>query len=154
MSYGQYSYASTAGARYTVAEQTPYTAAGKAKRWGHNRVVYTLADGTVAYRLHMTDIVLVKDWPDGTVVININTGGWNTLTTRKAIGEALGLALKARGMDGGVYTTWPKRKSSLPNSLRIFRNNPFEVLAAVEFTNAAVVHIQPDGKVEATAIFY
>jgi hypothetical protein len=88
---------------------------------------------------------------DGGAVLHINTGGWNTLTTRKAIGEALHLALGARGLGGDAGVTYPKRKGSLPQMLRIFRCNPFEALASVQFTNRAVVTILPNGEVTATA---
>jgi len=44
---------------------------------------YLYADGRIGLRLHYTDVVTL--YPDGTEVIN--TGGWNTVTTKAFIAE-------------------------------------------------------------------
>lgn len=51
----------------------------------HSTVEYLRVDGTRVVRLHKTDIVTVRT--DGTVVLN--SGGWNTVTTRDRINDQL-----------------------------------------------------------------
>jgi hypothetical protein len=50
-----------------------------------NTVEYRLTDGALRVRLHSTDI-LMRD-PEGN--ITLDTGGWNTMTTRGRINDAL-----------------------------------------------------------------
>lgn len=55
------------------------------KKTAHNEVTRIYTDGTVVCRLRETDIVTI--YPHGP--IDINTGGWNTRTTRRHIVDFL-----------------------------------------------------------------
>ena len=55
------------------------------KRIANNTLEVNYPDGRKAYRLHDTDIVTYM--PDGTIVLN--TGGWDTMTTRARMSEYL-----------------------------------------------------------------
>jgi hypothetical protein len=57
----------------------------KTERTGHNEVKRTLSDGRVIYRLRETDIITF--YPTGIVLIN--TGGRNTMTTRRHLMDIL-----------------------------------------------------------------
>lgn len=57
----------------------------KAKRTGHNEVTRWYDDGTVVVRFYETDIV--RRYPSG--AIEIDTGGWPTVSTRTHINDAL-----------------------------------------------------------------
>jgi hypothetical protein len=57
----------------------------KSRLIDHNTVEYERANGERVIRLHLTDIVTYRT--DGTVVLN--TGGWNTITTRDRINKQL-----------------------------------------------------------------
>jgi hypothetical protein len=52
------------------------------KKIDNNTIMYTDQDNWLCYRLHNTDVVKRK----GNTVI-INTGGWDTLTTRDRINK-------------------------------------------------------------------
>lgn len=51
----------------------------------HNTVEYMRENGDRVIRLHLTDIVTFK--PNGTIILN--TGGWNTVTTRDRINKQI-----------------------------------------------------------------
>ena len=53
----------------------------KTEKSAHNEVTMTHANGTVVCRLRRTNIVTITD--GGAVLVN--TGGWNTLTTRRHV---------------------------------------------------------------------
>lgn len=55
------------------------------KRWRNNGWTWVEPNGDVVYSLHRTEIVVGH--ADGS--ITINNGGWNTVTTKRAINEAL-----------------------------------------------------------------
>jgi hypothetical protein len=50
----------------------------------NNTAISRNADGSIVVRLHSTDVVTVAT--DGTVTLN--TGGWNTVTTRARMNQA------------------------------------------------------------------
>lgn len=86
----------------------------EARKAGHNRMIYTRADGRRAFRLIHTDVVTVL--PSGRVLIQ--TGGWASMTTRRAIMEGLealgckGAYTSHTGSDGRAY---PKAKRGVWN---------------------------------------
>lgn len=85
MGYGQYSNAFTAGRKWKPLEQLSGERWEDYRKAGHNRVLWLHEDGSVRFRLHLTDVVI---WhKDGSVTVQ--TGGFETVTTRKAITEAL-----------------------------------------------------------------
>lgn len=65
-------------------------------------------DGSVAVRLHETDVVVIH--PDNTATLN--TGGWYTYTTRDRISQYspvnVGGKCTTRSWDHGEWCVWPK----------------------------------------------
>lgn len=84
MGYGQYSIGS---GRLTKDELLRDVAPGylRATKWGHNRLKVVYADRTL-YRLHHTTVVAVYR---ASGAIAVNTGGFDTITTKRAIAEAI-----------------------------------------------------------------
>lgn len=85
--FGQYSRGST---RHTKADQVSYAVqqgldVASAKRAGHNRLEFTLVDGTRCFMLHQTVIASLS--PKG--LLTLDDGGWATMTTRRAMADAL-----------------------------------------------------------------
>lgn len=97
MGFGGYSEARTAGARHNLDDYRRRFGRDGAtvKMAGHNRCWLNYPDGTVAYVLHTTPVATFH--PDGTVTLR--DGGWPTMTTRRAMQEAL----RARGFRLWVY---------------------------------------------------
>lgn len=105
--FGQYSYSENAGRRYTKEELASFARWEKdpenggvyfpgrltqTKKAGHNRLLYTRDDGTRGFMLHQTTVA--QTTADGRVLIQ--TGGWASMTTRRAILEGVE-ALDAAG---------------------------------------------------------
>lgn len=84
MGYGQYGIGS---GRLTKHELLRDVAPGylRATKWGHNRLKVVYAD-RILYRLHHTTVVAVYRAGGA---ITVNTGGFDTITTKRAIAEAL-----------------------------------------------------------------
>ncbi len=80
--FGQYSYNGVG--RLTKEQLTPSLAAASRKA-GHNRVIWTRANGEQRYRLIGTDVVV--RYPDGTFLLD--DGGYPTMTTRRAMLQGL-----------------------------------------------------------------
>lgn len=123
--YGQYSY--ERADRLTKLEMMPYRAV-KAKKAGHNRIVWHDANGDRHFRLIHTDIMTAH--ADGRVTIR--TGGWNTMTTRRAIAQAaVALNLPFR------LTVWGDKKSGKANVLHTHNdwNNPIRFDSEVTLTS-------------------
>ena len=76
-----------------------------------NTLDYTLADGTRRIRLHQTDVVTIH--PNGGVTLN--TGGWNSHTTRARINEFapahIGVYTDKGNIHVNVTTQWETRES-------------------------------------------
>lgn len=109
MGFGQYSYDSPG--RLTLDQIVPSWNAADARKAGHNRATYTYTPtGERRFRLIHTDVVTLS--PRGE--ITLDTGGYNTKTTRAAFVQgliALGvLATRADGYTDAagkpVATTW------------------------------------------------
>lgn len=113
MAFGQFSGASMAGKRWTVAEQLSgaWAKPGTAKRVGHNRVAYTDLHGNRCYRLHLTDVVMVA--PDGTV--KLQDGGFATITTRRAMTQGL----RHFGIES--FSVWGWKKGEYRHTLCDYR---------------------------------
>ncbi len=94
-----------------------------------NTLDYTGQDGTRRVRYHDTDVVTVK--PDGTVILD--TGGYNTLTTRDRINSAKAVPVR-------VYTD----KGTI-HARPLAPGESYAWSGGVPFENTAV--ITPDGKV-------
>jgi len=65
-------------------------------------------DGSLAIRYHQTDVVLVA--PDGTIVLN--TGGWNTNTTKNRMNQAssqFNLGYQVWQENGKWFVRWNKK---------------------------------------------
>jgi len=85
---------------------------GKAlsKRIANNTLEIQYPDGSTAYRLHNTDIVTYK--PNGDIVLN--TGGWNTVTTRARMNSYLPQGLRVQRRKGESFIVDTKNNSLLP----------------------------------------
>uniref|UniRef100_A0AB74UN48 Uncharacterized protein n=1 Tax=Caulobacter phage BL57 TaxID=3348355 RepID=A0AB74UN48_9VIRU len=85
MAFGQYSHTpQVRRSKRDMVASLPadvQAALASAKLAARNTLDYTTSDGTRRVRLHDTDVLTMT--PDGRVMIN--TGGWNTLTTRDRI---------------------------------------------------------------------
>lgn len=92
--YGQYSY--NGAGRLTKSEIVP-SIANKAKKVGHNRVVWSYGPNKTMYRLIGTDVV--TRFADGTFMIT--DGGFATMTTRRAMMQ--GLKELGCEMNPGIY---------------------------------------------------
>lgn len=99
-----------------------FTKAGKSqsKKIANNTLEINYPDGRKAYRLHDTDIVIYHTNGD----IELNTGGWDTLTTRARMNDYLPADLgiiREKGMSWvvdkrGCENCWDKKASRLPLS--------------------------------------
>lgn len=94
-----------------------------------NTLDYTTQDGTRRVRYHDTDVVTQA--PDGTVILN--TGGYNTLTTRDRINSAKNLKVRVYSDKGTIHA----RPLNEGESYAWSGGVPFETIA----------RISPDGKV-------
>lgn len=132
--------------RATVAGRYGDKAANTVKRWRNNGVTFLYThEGRlrVAYLLHSTAIIEMGADVGG-AFIKVNTGGWNGITTRRAIDEAM---QGANGMMGRVYFTGVsvphhRRKNRLANSAHIGVDG---IRHQVEFENEIL--IRADGTV-------
>ena len=94
---------------------------GTIKRWRNNGVTYSKDDDSVGFMLHNTEIVnILESWPHGHTRITLDTGGHNTVTTRRAMNEVM--------VWGAVY----QRKHRL-------------YFDGVEFYQRIVKTVSPDG---------
>lgn len=99
--YGQYS--ETGGFRRTKNDMVAHLPCGyrDARKAGHNRLIWTDAEGGRHYRLHRTDVVSVS--PDGWTM-TLADGGYATMTTRRAMAQGMAaLVPAAAGKYWGVY---------------------------------------------------
>lgn len=79
------------------------------KKVGNNTVLYVRKDGTNVYRLHQTDIIEVR--PDGSIMLN--SGGWQTSTTRDRLNNTLRPVQFQVSQDKRVWTIHFKGQSFL-----------------------------------------
>lgn len=99
--YGQYS--ETGGFRRTKKDMVAHLPCGyrDARKAGHNRLIWTDAEGGRHFRLHRTDVVSVS--PDGRTM-TLRDGGYETMTTRRAMSEGMqALVPAAAGKYWGVW---------------------------------------------------
>lgn len=112
MAFGQYS-ANSPG-RLTLAQIVPDDLAPVSrKKAGHNRALWTDERGVQHFRLIGTDVV---SYDPARGAVTVDTGGFATPTTRKAIGEAfgaLGLTPQRVWKDGAYQTV---REGLLPGA--------------------------------------
>lgn len=101
----------------------------KAALVARNTLDYTTADGTRRVRYHDTDVVTVK--PDG--VVELDTGGYNTLTTRDRMNHYGGHNVRVYTDKGTIFARPLKTDESYAWS------------GGVPFRDKAT--ISPDGKV-------
>lgn len=73
------------------------------KKIANNTYLVRRNDGTVAIRLHATDILTFR--PDGTVVLRTN--GWRSITTKARLNEYLGWGVGITQKDYTWYWTIP-----------------------------------------------
>ena len=90
MGYGQFSRGST---RRTKAEMLETAAAAgyvvtSSHKAGNNRLEFTTADGCVGFMLHTT-VIAFRSTFQGVQKVRLDTGGWPSMTTHVAMGEAL-----------------------------------------------------------------
>lgn len=78
------------------------------RKIGNNTYARITEDGSVAFRLHDTDVVTIH--PDNSATLR--TGGWKTYTTRDRISQFspvnVGGKCKTRSWDAGDWVVWPK----------------------------------------------
>jgi len=78
------------------------------RKIANNTYARIMPDGSVAIRLHSTDIVVIH--PDDSVTLN--TGGWRTYTTRGRMNEYAPVYVDGkcdtRSWDHGEWTVRPK----------------------------------------------
>ena len=79
----------------------------KSRMIARNTIEYETGIGDVVTRLHDTDIVRKR--PEGTVYLD--TGGWNTKTTRARINEALPRGISVHTHKGSMYISGVNGKS-------------------------------------------
>lgn len=107
--YGQYS--ENSPGKLTKADMLPYSGVVESKKVGHNRVIYTHANGERRFRLIHADI-LTFDPVEG--VYTVDTGGYSTMTTRRAIGEAI----EAFAPDISAYVS-PGARGKFKNAINV-----------------------------------
>lgn len=129
MSFGQFSATSC---RRTKAEQLEIAGEGIvwSRKAGHNRLHFRTADGAEHFMLHATVIASIN--ADRTR-LTLNDGGWATITTRKAWGDAAD-AFKLQGMHA-----WGNR----PKSDHVLNGLPFDRSITVSLPDFKALETAP-----------
>lgn len=72
------------GTTYTEADKFLSDKGTDCMAIANNTVLHRVAEGTIAVRLHQTDVVT---YYSGTDKVKLSSGGWNTPTTARRIGQ-------------------------------------------------------------------